>query len=152
MPESSSIDSALITRLSSDPTLAALATNGVYFDKAPPGSTSFVIVSLVDETDAQHFGQRSFEDALYLVKAVVLTTVANANIVIRDATNRIDVLLEQATLTAAGYTPMACYREGRVRYHRSGQRGSPCALVSPRRAVPGGNEYVGTPEHGRSGM
>ena len=134
MPESSAIDSALIAKLSSDATLAALATNGVYFDEAPQGSRSFVIVSLMDEDDAQHFGQRSFEDALYLVKAVVITTVANANTVIRDAANRIDALLEQTTLTATGYMPMACYREARLRltevdevdptvrwYHRGGQ-------------------------------
>ena len=133
MPDSSAIDSALITKLSSDATLAALASNGVYFDEAPPGSKSFVIVSLMENADTQHFGERSFEDALYLVKAVVLTTVANANTVIRDAASRIDALLEQTTLNATGYTPMVCYREARIRitevdevdpvirwYHRGG--------------------------------
>jgi len=134
MPDSSLIDAALITRLGADATLLGFVPNGVYWDEAPPGSRQFVIVSLIDEADAQQLGGRSHEDALYLVKAVVLTTVTNANTVIRDAAARIDALLENARLTVTGYAPMACYREARLRmtevddvdptvrwYHRGGQ-------------------------------
>ena len=59
-------------KLGGDAQLLALMPNGVYWDVAMDQMTRFVIVSLVDETDAQHFNGRSHEDALYLVKAVGL--------------------------------------------------------------------------------
>ena len=113
MPDSQEIDNALVTRLGSDATLLALCPNGAYMDEAPPGATRFVIVSLVDESDAQMFGSRAYEDALYHVEAFMLSTVAGANI--KAAAARIDALLEDQPLTVAGYKPMALYRESRVR-------------------------------------
>ena len=112
MPDSSDIDNALVAKLGGDATLLSYMTNGVYVDEAPPGSTKFVIVSLVDEADEPQFGGRSFENALYLVKAVALSTAA-ANI--KAAAARIDALLEGGTLTAAGYSLMTMTREARVR-------------------------------------
>jgi hypothetical protein len=121
----------VIAKLGSDATLLGMMPNGVYWEEAPPGSTRFVIVSLIDEADEGQFGGRAYEDALYLVKAVALST-ANANI--KGAAARIDALLEDGTLTVAGYTHMAMHREGRIRltevddvdpsirwYHRGGQ-------------------------------
>jgi len=113
MPDSSTIDSALIAKLGADATLLALCPNGVYYAEAPAGSTRFVIVSLIDEADALQFGGRSFEDALYLVEARMLSTIAGADP--KAAAARIDVLLEQQSLTASGYTWMTCHREGRIR-------------------------------------
>lgn len=112
MPDSSDIDAALVATLGADATLLGLMPNGVYWDDAPPGSTRFVIVSLVDEADTPQFGGRSYEDALYLVKAVALST-ANHNI--KAAAARIDALLENATLAVAGYASMALHRESRIR-------------------------------------
>jgi len=113
MADSSDIDNALVTKLANDATLLALCPNGVYVDEAPPGSTRFVIVSLVEEADAGIFGARAFEDALYQVEAQMLSTVAGANI--KAAAARIDALLEQGTLTVAGYSLMALFRESRIR-------------------------------------
>lgn len=113
MADSSDIDNAVVARLGSDATLLALCPNGVYVDEAPPGATRFVIVSLVDEADVQQFGGRAYEDALYLVEARMLSTVSGANI--KAAAARIDVLLEDQSLAAAGYTWMTCHRESRVR-------------------------------------
>lgn len=111
--DSSDIDNALVTRLGSDTALLALAPNGAYWEEAPAGSTRFVIVSLVDETDGQQFSGRAFEDALYQVEARMSSTVASANI--KAAAARIDALLEGQPLTVTGYAPMALYRESRIR-------------------------------------
>lgn len=129
--DSSDIDAALVAKLGADATLLAICTNGVYIDEAPPGATKFVIVSLVDEVDEATFGGRAYEDALYLVKAVTLST-SKANI--KDAAARIDALLEDGTLSVSGYTHMVMHREERIRitevddidasirwYHRGGR-------------------------------
>ena len=113
MPDSSAIDNALLAVLGSDAALLALTPNGAYWDESPPGSTRFVIVSLVDEVDAQQFGSRSYEDALYAVEARMLSTVTGANI--KAAAARIDALLEDAVLTVAGFKTMTVHRESRIR-------------------------------------
>jgi hypothetical protein len=112
MADSSDIDNALQMKLANDATLLALCPNGVYVDEAPAGSTRFVIVSLVEETDAGVFGGRAIEDALYQVEARMLST-AGGNI--KAAAARIDALLEQGSLTVAGYSVMALFRESRIR-------------------------------------
>jgi hypothetical protein len=113
MADSSDIENALVAKLGADATLLALVPNGIYIDEAPPGATRFVIVSLVDEADVGRFGSRAIEDALYLVEARMLSTVAGANI--KAAAARIDVLLEQGSLTVSGYSLMALFRESRIR-------------------------------------
>ena len=114
MADSSDIDAALVAKLAGDATLAALMQSGafVFMDEAPAGGTKFVIVSLVMEEDAQQFGGRSYEDALYEVEARMLST-AGGNI--KAAAARIDVLLDHSTLTVSGYALMALHREARTR-------------------------------------
>src|SRR5262245_13156209 len=112
MADGSDIDNALIAKLGSDAQLLALMPNGVYWGQAPPQSTRFVIVSLIDEADEQQFGGRSHEDAVYLVKAVSLST---ANGDMKGAAARIDALLDGGDLVVPRYTLMAMYREVRVR-------------------------------------
>jgi len=119
MPDSSDIDAALVGTLAADAALGQLCPNGVYVDEAPPGSTRFVIVSLVDEDDVGMFGGRAFEDALVQIEARMLSTVAGANP--KAAAARIDALLDPqpplppATLTVEGYAGMALHRESRIR-------------------------------------
>lgn len=112
MADSSDIDNALIAKLAADATLLALVPNGVYYDEAPAGSTRFVIVSLVDEGDEPMFGARAFENAFYLVKAVMLSTAGGD---IKAAAARIDALLEQQPLTVTGYGVTLMRRDSRVR-------------------------------------
>jgi hypothetical protein len=112
MSDSSAIDNALVALLGSDTTLLSYCPNGVYWDEAPPNSTKFVIVSLIDEADQATFGGRAYEDALYLVKAVALST-AGANM--QAAAARIDTLLNDQMMTVSGYTHMVMHRESRVR-------------------------------------
>lgn len=113
MPDSSDIEAAILAKLSSDATLMALMPNLAYIDEAPPGSKQFVIVSLVDEVDEGRFGGRAYEDALYLIEARELSTVTTHNI--KAAAARIDVLLEDQSLTVSGYTWMTMHREARIR-------------------------------------
>lgn len=114
MPDSSEIDKALVAKLSADKALARLMPDGVFVDQSPPGSTRFVIVSLVDQYDRRVFGGRAFEDAMYLVKAVALST-AGADMT--GASARIDQLLDPqppsapATMAVSGYSFMTVYRD-----------------------------------------
>jgi len=112
MPDSSDIEGALIQKLGSDATLLAICVNGVYPDVADEGMDRFVIVSLIDESDEQMFGERAFEDALFLVEARVRS---NTNANIKAAAARIDVLLGDQPLTVAGYSTMTVHRESRIR-------------------------------------
>jgi hypothetical protein len=121
MPDSSAIDDGLLALLSGDATLMALTPDGVFWDEAPPHAKLFVIVSLVDEADVRMFGGRAYEDALYLVKAVMLKTAMGSatgsppTTLIQQAADRIDTVLEGASLLVAGYTPMTLEREARLR-------------------------------------
>jgi hypothetical protein len=118
MPESSDVDQALIDLLLADATLMALAPDGVFMDEAGKSlatggnATRFVIVSLVDETDEPMFQGTAFEDALYLVKAVALST-AGGNV--KAAAARIHALLHFGDLTVAGYGLMVMRRRSRIR-------------------------------------
>jgi hypothetical protein len=119
MPDSSAIDQALVDKLLLDATLATLMPGGVHVDEAAGNQQQFVLVSLVDEKDTPIFEGRAHEDAVYLVKAVELSTVATKNI--RAAAARIDALLDpqppaaRATLTIAGYGFMLMRRVARIR-------------------------------------
>lgn len=112
MADSSNIDNALIALLGADATLLALCPNGAYYDEAPPGSTRFVIVSLMDETDEPIFRGRAFEDGTYMVKAVMRS---NASGDIKSAAARIDALLDQQPLTVTGYNVTVMRRTSRIR-------------------------------------
>jgi hypothetical protein len=112
-PDSSAVDAALMVLLGADAALLALCPNGVYWDEAPAGAKRFVIVSLADEADVAEFQRTAFEDALYLVKAVMLDGTSGN---IRAAAARIHQLLQDTNaLEVAGYGIMAIYRESRVR-------------------------------------
>jgi hypothetical protein len=115
VPESSAIDVALLALLQTDASLLAVMPDGVWWEVAPPGAERFVVVSLLHESDTSGFGGRMVEDALYLVKAVALSTLPTASQDVRAGAARIDELLERGTLTADGYTTMLLERRERVR-------------------------------------
>jgi hypothetical protein len=119
MADASLVDSAVIDVLASDATLIGLCPDGVYWDLAPAGAQSFVIVSLADHDDTGGLDSRDlYERTVYQVKAVV---ESSGGTVARDAAARIQTLLNRATLdlTDAGYTPMACRRIRRIRFTES---------------------------------
>jgi len=113
VPDSGDVDAALSAKLLADATLAAFAVDGVYFDVARKNATRFIIIALLTEDDEPMFQGRAFEDGVYLVKAVALeSTGAN----VKAAAARIDTLLENGTLTVAGYSLMRMSRLNRIRY------------------------------------
>jgi hypothetical protein len=113
MADSADVDAAVIAKLLADAPLMAIATDGIFFDVAKHGATRFVIVSQLAHDDADSFNAAAWEEFEYLVKAVVLST-AGADV--KTAAARIQVALQDAQLTPAGYTTMRCRRVGRVRF------------------------------------
>jgi hypothetical protein len=112
-PDSSNIDSAIISALLADTTLMAMMPDGVYYDEANPGATRFVIVSLVEEFDQPAFNKRVMEEGVYLVKAVALSTSGGD---VKGAAARIDAILEDSRkLSAAGFFISDVHRIERVR-------------------------------------
>jgi len=119
-PDSSDIDNALVAKLSSDATLLSLMPNGVYFGLAPEKSTQYVLLSLVESHDAAMFGGRAFEQYVYAVQAIEMSTVAKRNV--KAATARIDVILDPPppapplALTIPGYALKLSRRQERIRF------------------------------------
>ena len=115
MADSGLVDSALMSVLASDATLLGFCPNGVYYGVAPPGSTAFVTVQLMDHVDPPGLDATTLlERGLYMVKAIILTSSSTPA---RQAADRIHDLLDQATLdlASAGYVPMVCRRIERYR-------------------------------------
>ena len=112
-PDSSNVDSAIINLLLNDSQLKTMMPDGVFYDEANPGAQRFVIVSMVEEFDLATFAKRGVEEAVYLVKAVALSTSGGD---VRGAAARIDALLEDTRqLNAAGFTIVDCHRVERMR-------------------------------------
>jgi len=113
--ETAAIDDAMVATLQTDPALAALCPDGVFWDVAPHGSKAFVIISLVTQSADAVFGGRAIETTIYAVKAVIVNGAGD----IAAAAARIDALLDEGTLTIPGATFMAMHRDddnGRIRY------------------------------------
>ena len=115
MADAGLVDSAVMSVLANDATLAGYCPNGVYYGVAPPGSTAFVTVDLMDHVDRPGLDSVTLlERGLYMVKAVLLTASATPA---RLAAARIHELLDHVTLdlASAGYVPMVCRRIERYR-------------------------------------
>ena len=117
MADSSAVDTAVITHLASDATLATLLPGGVHFGLAPQGKTAFALVTLDESADVSVFSEtpaqrRAIEVVTCAVQAVVLTSaMAPAT----DAAARIDALLEDQPLTVPGYGWLSTVRVQRIR-------------------------------------
>ena len=113
MPDSSAVDAALVAKLAGDATLMALTPDGVYFDLAPEGSKSFVLVAHLAHVDEPLFnGGTAWEQFTYLVKAVTPGPSA------RDGESGGGADSRAAGGRAAepeGYVDMRCARVERVR-------------------------------------
>lgn len=108
------IDGALVALLAADSALTTAMPNGVHADSAPPGSTKFVIVQLQHGADEYvQPATSAFFDATYLVKAVSRDT---SSLGAKAAAKRIHAVLQNATLTVAGYQTMIIQRTERIRY------------------------------------
>jgi hypothetical protein len=96
---------AVLQVLQADAALRLLMPDGVFFAEARPGSTRFVIVSLVSSVEAPMFGGPAYKDTVYLVEARALTTAASSTDV-ENAFARITTLLTDAELTMPEYGAM----------------------------------------------
>ena len=118
MSDSAAIDQAVMDKLLTDAPLRALLPDGVFWDEAGPSmldggnSQRFVLISLVTADDEPAFRATAFEDVLYAIKAMTLST-AGGNIVAAAA--RIQTLLHFGTLTIPGYGLMVMRRRQRLR-------------------------------------
>ena len=100
MIDASAVETALMGRLASDPELAALLPDGVFFDLARDGATMFVIVSLSASRVLPEINDgETFRALIYLVKAVARGADADP---IVAAEHRIHALLDHATLDLPG--------------------------------------------------
>jgi hypothetical protein len=120
MADSSQIGLAIVNKLRADAALSALMPGGVSLERGPTGAQQLVVVSLLVGHDVRMFNGRAFEEPLYLVKAVELSTVTPHNV--DAAAARIDVLLDLGTLTIPGYAFKAMYREEHVRLSEDDDR------------------------------
>jgi hypothetical protein len=115
--DSSLVDDALIAKLLNDSQLRSFCPDGVWSDQAGEGKERFIIISLVDHSDVAVFEGRAYEDALYLVKAVI----KNGKGDIKGACARIDAILSGAdgrgaVIPVPGFGELSIAREARVRY------------------------------------
>jgi hypothetical protein len=101
----STVTIAILQILQADVALRLLLPDGVFFAEARPGSTRFVIVSLVSSVEAPMFGGPAYKDTVYLVEARALTTAASSTDV-ENAFARITTLLTDAELTMPEYGAM----------------------------------------------
>lgn len=107
----SDIDAAILATLN-DPQLLAAMPNGVFWGLAAEKAQRYVVVDRVTNNDEHTFQRRSWEDLLYRVRAIGLSTTSPD---MKTAEQRIDALLDGATITAAGYVCMAVFREEPIR-------------------------------------
>jgi hypothetical protein len=92
-PDSGGIDRAVIGLLQNDAQLAALLPEGVWFNRAAPGLTRFVLVGFQSGEDEAVYGQlRASESRLYSVQGIGLSTAVDVA-TMKAAAYRIDVLL-----------------------------------------------------------
>ena len=117
MADSSAVDTAVITHLAGDATLAALLPGGVHFGLAPQGKTAFALVTIDETADVAVFAEtaaarRAIEVITYAVAAVVQTSAMGPA---TQAAARIDALLADQPLTVPGYGWLSTVRVDRIR-------------------------------------
>lgn len=97
-----------MTTLQADATLATAAPGGVHRHFAPESTTgAFVVVTPQLNTPTYDEGGEAYEVARVQVKAVERSTTGSGA---QTAADRVDALLNQATLTIAGFSCMTCHR------------------------------------------
>jgi hypothetical protein len=94
---------AILQILQQDAALRVLMPDGAWFSEAPPGSTRFVILSLVSSMDTPIFHGPAYKESVYLVEARALMT-SGADV--EQAFARITTLLTDAQLTIPDYGAM----------------------------------------------
>lgn len=111
------IATALTTLLTGDATLMALATGGVHSQRVPQDtSPPYVVFAQQTGLDHYSFAKRAWEERFYLVRGITKGSDADSA---DDIAARIDLILNDATLTVAGYTNIVCRRVQPIEYPES---------------------------------
>lgn len=120
------LETGLYTKLtgaSSLTSLLAAGTASVFHRHADENANPpYVVFSKQSRVPARVVGGGAvaWEDALYLVKAVVESPSA---LLAGSIATRIDETLDQASLTVTGHTHLACHRDSDVDYEEQGPGG-----------------------------
>lgn len=112
-----------LTGASSLTTLLAAGTASVYHRHADENANPpYVVFSKQARTPTRVVGGGAvaWDDALYLVKAVVESPSA---LLAGSIAARIDETLDRASLTVTGYTSLSCHRDSDVDYEEAGPGG-----------------------------
>lgn len=113
------IEGAIYEKLAGDTVLTAMLSGGtaspsVYSDQAPQGATEpYVVYSLASEADSYTLASRSWENGVYLVKAV---DKSNSTTRAGSIAARIDAVLTDGALSISGRSHLSTRRTERVRY------------------------------------
>ena len=114
MVNSSDVDAAVVQRLVTDPTLAGLMPDGVFFNVAPLHATRFVVLELLTHTDTYGFNFEAWELFGYQVKAVALNS--NGSDVNAAAARIRELLTDAVDMAIPGYQVMQSKRTTNIRY------------------------------------
>jgi len=118
LPDATALDNAVIAYLQTDPILASLIPDGVFYMQAPPGASRFGLVWQSEHSDELVFGASDANArTVYGIKAVGRTTAGVPGGVIQDAAARMHDLLhlQPVPLGDLGYELMICKRVRRIR-------------------------------------
>jgi len=115
LPDVGAIRAALVQKLLSDAPLMGLMTDGVAWDIAPQNATKFVKLSLADDARTDQFAVpnvagsgTAYEALTVLILAVAMNT---SGVDVGRAAYRIEQILDQQSLTVAGYTGVTVARD-----------------------------------------
>ena len=115
MPRNSAlVDAAVVKVLVTDPTLAGLLPDGVYFNVAPLNAARFVTLERVGHADTYGFNFEAWELFRYQIKAVALNSTGSE---VDAAADRIHTLLQDNFVLAIDtYQVMRLDRMTAIRY------------------------------------
>ena len=140
MVNSSDVDAAVVQRLVTDPTLAALMPDGVWLNVARKDATRFVVLELLTHTDTYGFNFEAWELFGYQVKAVSLNSTGSD---VNAAAARIRELLTDAVdMPIPGYPGDAVETDDRHSLSRCRRREPVDPLATPRRALRRASHHV----------
>lgn len=115
------VRTAIFNKLNGDATLTGYLgdppsgmTESIFHNEAPAAANySFIVFRKQSGTPAYTFGAQAWDDELWLVKGVDLSTTA---ITVDAIATRLDAVLTDAALTISGLTHMNTRRESDVEY------------------------------------
>lgn len=111
------LSTGIYTLLTGDATLMALATGGVHSQRVPQDTAPpYVVFAQQSALDHYAFTRRAWEERFYLVRGITKGSNADAA---DDIAARIDTILNDATLTVAGYANIVCRRVNPIEYTES---------------------------------